>query len=74
MVFAADGVTPLALTTAAMHGPVVVPGTWAQDRVSFTLVQALQQKANATQATLVKSDDEATAGASKAGWAAIEVF
>eukprot|EP01050_Picozoa_sp_SAG11_P001604 SAG11_NODE_71_length_18338_cov_14.752974_8_plen_487_part_00 len=44
LVFGEDGVTPLALTTAAMHGPIVTPGSWAQDRVSFTLTQALRQK------------------------------
>jgi hypothetical protein len=44
LIFAKDGVTPLAFSTAAMHGPVVVPGTFAHNRTSFTLVQALDQK------------------------------
>ena len=44
LVFAPDGTTPLALSTAAMHGPPVVPGSFAQNRTSFTLVQALQQQ------------------------------
>ena len=38
------GVTPLALSTAAMHGPAVIPGSFAQNRTSFTLVQALNQQ------------------------------
>ena len=43
LIFAADGVTPMALSTAAMHGPPVIPGTFAQNRTSFTLVQDLNQ-------------------------------
>lgn len=43
LIFAEDGVTPLALSTAAMHGPPVIPGSFAQNRTSFTLVQALNQ-------------------------------
>ena len=44
LVFDADGTTPLALSTAAMHGPPVAPGSFAQNRTSFTLVQALAQQ------------------------------
>ena len=44
LVFGADGTTPVALSTAAMHGPPVAPGSFAQNRTSFTLVQALAQQ------------------------------
>lgn len=43
LIFAEDGTTPLGLSTAAMRGPVVVPGRFAQNRTSFTLVQGLCQ-------------------------------